>query len=115
LVETDGNNDRLEDLFQRRGTMNKQLCGLLVAGAVVSYSQASLAEEYGDCRSRCTNDYTDCMNQPQSSEPEIVAAREAACTQKVQLCFSDCENLRRPNDNGSPQPDINSNPNIIIK
>jgi hypothetical protein len=75
----------------------------------------SLAEDYADCRSKCTNDYTDCMNQPQVTEPEVEVAKEANCTEKVQLCYNDCENLRTPDTNSNDNTLPEANPNIIVR
>jgi hypothetical protein len=93
----------------------KPVCLLATAALLFCFSQQCLAEEYSDCRSRCTNEYTDCMNQPQSDEQEVQTAKEANCSEKVQLCYADCENLRPPdsdsNDNAVPE----ANPNIIVR
>lgn len=90
--------------------MNKYALSLLLSQIII-FSQLAHAENYPECRYRCTQDYIDCTNQPQAAEPEVQAAKEAACDQKLQYCTSECERLRPPDIDVEPQ----SNPNIIRK
>jgi hypothetical protein len=91
--------------------MKKYLVALLLCEAVFLYSDISRAEDYSECRARCTQDQTDCMNEPQASEPEVQLAKEAACSQKAQSCYSECDNLKPLDNEIAPE----SNPNIIRK
>jgi hypothetical protein len=91
--------------------MGKRLCIFLLCQTVIFCSQFLYAEDYSECRARCAQDYTDCMNEPQASDPQVQVAKEASCSQKVQSCYSDCENLRPLDENIAPE----SNPNIIRK
>jgi len=91
--------------------MKKYLCAFLLYHAVFLYSDISRAEDYSECRARCTQEQTDCMNEPQASEPEVQLAKESACSQKAQSCYAECDNLRPSNNEIAPE----NNPNIIRK
>jgi hypothetical protein len=91
--------------------MRKYLYILLFGQTILLPGEFSYAEDYSECKSRCAQDYTDCMNEPQASEPEVQSAKEATCSQKVQSCYSDCENLKPVNEDIAPE----SNPNVIRK
>jgi hypothetical protein len=88
---------------------------LIAAALLFSGSNNSLADDYSDCRAKCTDVYTDCMNQPQAAEQEVEQAKEAACTEKMQLCYTDCENLRPPDSNSNDNAAPEANPNIIVR
>ena len=91
--------------------MRRYLGTFLFCQIILFHSQALYAEDYSECRARCAQFNTDCLNEPQASEPEVQAAKEAACAQKTELCYSDCENLKQMIDNLEPE----TNPNIIRK
>jgi hypothetical protein len=91
--------------------MQRYLGILLVCHTILFYSQSLYAEDYSECRARCSQEYTDCMSEPQASEPEVQLAKEAACSQKLVSCYSDCENLRPINEELAPE----NNPNVIRK
>lgn len=102
--------DRLSTYQAWRDSMNKYVLGLLLS-QIILFSQLAHAENYPECRYRCTQYYIYCTNEPQAAEPEVQAAKEAACDQKLQYCTSECERLRPPDIDMEPQ----SNPNIIRK
>jgi hypothetical protein len=102
----------LENTNKKAGVIvGRHLCILLLCQSIMFYSQLCGAEDYAECRARCAQDYTDCMNQPQDSDTQVQFAKEAACTQKVQDCYADCENLKPLNEDIAPE----SNPNVIRK
>ncbi len=91
--------------------MRKYFICLLVCQFVLSAAQAFSAEDYSECKARCAQYYTDCVNEPQATDPEVQVAKEATCNQKTEFCYSDCENLKPVLDNIEPE----TNPNIIRK
>jgi len=91
--------------------MSKKILLALIVLSLSPCQVPSFAEDFADCRARCAHELADCMNQPQASEPELEAAREAKCSQTSQQCNADCENLEPPSSE-SPRP---PNSNIIYK
>jgi hypothetical protein len=73
--------------------------------------QASRADDYDNCKATCAQAYADCVNEPPAPDSAVESAREATCNQKMELCNSDCENLKPVLDNNEPE----MNPNIIVK
>lgn len=90
--------------------MHRYLWLMALSLAVVPCSSFSYAEDYSECRLQCDQNLTDCLNEPQAQEPEVQEARQAACSQKFQSCYAECENFR-PRDEVTPE----SYPNIIRK
>ena len=82
-------------------------CQLLLLSGTV----ASAEEGYEECKARCAQYYADCVNEPRGEEPEVQSAREAACNQKTEFCYSDCENRKPVLDSAEPE----NNPNVIRK
>lgn len=91
--------------------MKMYLASFLCSQILLFYGQTAYAEDYTECKARCAQFYTDCVNQPQATDPEVQTAKELSCDQKSELCNSDCENLKPVTDGIEP----NTNPNIIIK
>jgi hypothetical protein len=96
----------------RRYDMRKTLkvvlsCSVLLLSCQLSYAQ----EDYAECKARCAQLYTDCVNEPPAEDPEVQAAKEGSCNQKTELCNSDCENRKPVLDTIEPE----SNPNVIRK
>lgn len=89
--------------------MYKFLLITLVGHSVIFGGKALYAEDYSACRASCAQEETDCMNEPQESDPEIQRAKEAACAQKAQSCYAECENFKPADDDIAPE----SNPNVI--
>jgi len=90
--------------------VNKLTIILTLCQIIFSQGQLAFAEDYSECRARCDSEYTDCMNEPPATDPEVQAAKVESCIQKVQSCYPECEKLK-PIENNPPE----DNPNIIRK
>ena len=91
--------------------MSKFVAILIFAQLMLLQGYCAFGEDYSECRQRCAADYTDCSNETPDPEPEVQAAKMAACDKGVQSCYADCENLR-PIESPTGTED---NPNIIRK
>jgi len=87
----------------------KYLWIILIGLGVIFCSKTLHAEDYSDCRARCAQEETDCMNEPQDSDLEVQRAKEAACARKAESCYAECENFKPTEDVIAPE----NNPNII--
>ena len=91
--------------------MRKYLIVSVTVYNLLCACRGGYAEDYAECRARCAQELTDCMNEPQAPEPEVETAREGACSQRAEHCIADCENLKPAADDTQPK----SSPNIIWK
>lgn len=90
----------------------KNIFRILVICRIICFDLGlSHAEDYSECRARCDQENADCMSEPQAKEPEVQIAKEAACSEKVQSCYAECETLKPVDDYSVPE----RNPNIIRK
>jgi|GEM_PF-2398933 len=89
----------------------RYLCSLALMHGLLFNNHASFADDYDNCKATCAQAYADCVNEPPAPEPQVESAREANCSQKTELCNSDCENLKPVLNDVEPK----ENPNVIRK
>lgn len=88
--------------------MRKAMISLFVTGTLFFTSGIAHADPYSDCMDKCGKEYSDCMAEPQASEPEQQTAKEAACSEKSSTCYFSCENLKPASKDSAPEGDTDS-------
>jgi hypothetical protein len=83
---------------------------LLLSQILLFQGSPALAEDYSECRLRCETESADCLNETPGPEPEVQAAKMAACEQRLQSCYAECENFKP-----IEPPGIDNNPNVLRK
>lgn len=68
------------------------------------------AEDFGECRTRCETENTDCVNRQPAPEPDLQAAQLEQCERYLRICYAECENLKP-----TEPPTLENNPNVIVK
>jgi len=89
--------------------MSRVLAVMLLV-QLLSVSPSARAEEFGECRTRCETENTDCVNQQPNQDPDLQAAQLAQCERRLQICYAECENLKP-----TEPPTLENNPNVIVK
>jgi hypothetical protein len=90
----------------------KKLTVALLLCQIIFTQGYAFAEDYSECRARCDAEHADCLNEPYADDSEVRDAKMAACEQRFQLCYPECDQLK-PIENNTDGTE--NNPNIIRK
>lgn len=83
---------------------------VILLGQLLFTSRTLRAEDFGECRTRCETENTDCVNQQPAPDPELQAAQLEQCERHLRICYAECENLKP-----TEPPTLETNPNVILK